>query len=79
MKISKSLGILKCNTKAFCPFFHFLKHISFLFNHELVQKIWNSISDSDRALPKYIFKNTLQRRLLDILIQEDTYMLACVL
>ena len=28
---------------------------------------------SDRALPKYKFKNTLQSRLLDILIQEDTY------
>ena len=37
-------------------------------------KIWNSIPDSDRALPKYKFiKNTLQHRLLDILIQEDTY------
>ena len=37
-------------------------------------KIWNSILDSDRALPKYKFiKNTLQHRLLDILIQEDTY------
>ena len=36
-------------------------------------KISNSIPDSDRALPKYKFKNTLQSRLLDILIQEDTY------
>ena len=36
-------------------------------------KIWNSIPDSDRVLPKYKFKNTLQSRLLDILIQEDTY------
>ena len=36
-------------------------------------KIRNSIPDSDRALPKYKFKNTLQSRLLDILIQEDTY------
>ena len=36
-------------------------------------KMWNSIPDSDRALPKYKFKNTLQSRLLDILIQEDTY------
>ena len=36
-------------------------------------KIWNSISGSDRALPKYKFKDTLQSRLLDILIQEDTY------
>ena len=35
--------------------------------------MWNSIPDSDRALPKYKFKNTLQSRLLDILIQEDTY------
>ena len=35
--------------------------------------IWNSIPDSDRALPKYKFKNTPQSRLLDILIQEDTY------
>ena len=35
-------------------------------------KIWNSIPDSDRVLPKYKFKNTLQSRLLDILIQEDT-------
>ena len=33
-------------------------------------KIWNSIPDSDRVLPKYKFKNTLQSRLLDILIQE---------
>ena len=32
-----------------------------------------SIPDSDRALPKYKFKNTLQSRLLDILIQEDTF------
>ena len=32
-----------------------------------------SIPDRDRALPKYKFKNTLQSRLLDILIQEDTY------
>ena len=36
-------------------------------------KIWNCIPDSNRALPKYKFKNTLQSRLLDILIQEDTY------
>ena len=35
-------------------------------------KIWNSIPDSDRVPPKYKFKNTLQSRLLDILIQEDT-------
>ena len=35
-------------------------------------KIWNSIPDSDRALLKYNFKNILQSRLLDILIQEDT-------
>ena len=38
-------------------------------------KISNSIPDSDRALPKYKFKNTLHSRLLDILI----LMLACVL
>ena len=31
------------------------------------------IPDSDRALPKYKFKNTLQSQLLDILIREDTY------
>ena len=37
-------------------------------------KIWNSIPDSDCALPKYKFKNILQSRLLDILIQEDTYL-----
>ena len=36
-------------------------------------KIWNSIPDSDRALPIYKFKDTLQSRLLDILTQEDTY------
>ena len=36
-------------------------------------KLWNSIPDSDRALPKYKFKGTLQNRLLDILIQEDAY------
>ena len=35
--------------------------------------IWNSIPDSDCALPKYKFKNIPQSRLLDILIQEDTY------
>ena len=36
-------------------------------------KIWNSIPDSDRVLPKYKFKNSgIQSRLLDILIQEDT-------
>ena len=40
----------------------------------LVQKYrMYSIPDSDRALPKYKFKNTLQSRLLDILIHEDTY------
>ena len=36
-------------------------------------KIWNSIPDSDRALPKYKFKNTPHSLLLEILIQEDTY------
>ena len=36
-------------------------------------KIWNGIPDSDRALPKYKIKNTPQSRLLDIVIQEDTY------
>ena len=36
-------------------------------------KIWNCIPDSNRALPKYKFKNTLQSRLLDILLLEDTY------
>ena len=36
-------------------------------------KIRNSIPDSDRALPIYKFKNTPHSRLLDILIQEDTY------
>ena len=36
-------------------------------------KIWNSIPGSDHALLKYKFKDTLQSRLLDILIQEDTY------
>ena len=35
-------------------------------------KKWNSIPDSDCALPKYKFKNTLQSRLL-ISQQEDTY------
>ena len=33
----------------------------------------NSITDSDRALPIYKFKDTPHSRLLDILIQEDTY------
>ena len=28
-------------------------------------KIWNSIPDSDRVLPKYKFKNSIQSRLLD--------------
>ena len=36
-------------------------------------KIWNGIPDNDRALPKYKIKNTPQSRLLDILIQGDTY------
>ena len=36
-------------------------------------KIWNSIPNSDRALPKYKFKDILQNRLLDILTQENTY------
>ena len=35
-------------------------------------KIWNSIPNSDRALPKYKFKDILQNRLLDILTQENT-------
>ena len=34
-------------------------------------KIWNCIPDSNRALPKHKFKNTLQSRLLDILILQD--------
>ena len=36
-------------------------------------KIWNSIPNSDRALPKYKFKNTPQSWQLDILIQADTH------
>ena len=36
-------------------------------------KIWNCIPDSNRALTKYKFKNTLQSRLVEILIVEDTY------
>ena len=36
-------------------------------------KIRNSIPDIDRALPIYKFKDTPHNRLLDILIQEDTY------
>ena len=37
-------------------------------------KIWNSIPNSDRALPKsYKFRDILQNRLLDILTQENTY------
>ena len=36
-------------------------------------KIRNSIPDSDRALPIYKFKDTPHIRLLDILIEEDTY------
>ena len=36
-------------------------------------KIWNSIPNSDRALPKYKFKDILQNRLLDVLTQENTH------
>lgn len=36
-------------------------------------KIRNCIPDSNRSLPKYKFENTLQSRLLDTLILEDTY------
>ena len=36
-------------------------------------KIRNCILDSNRSLPKYKFENTLQSRLLDTLILEDTY------
>ena len=36
-------------------------------------KIWNSIPNSDRALPKYQFKDILQNRLLGILTRENTY------
>ena len=35
--------------------------------------IWNSIPNSDMALPKYKFKDILQNRLLNILTQENTY------
>ena len=42
-------------------------------------KIWNSFPDSDRALPKYKFKDTLRRRLKDTFIQEDTYVGVCTL
>ena len=41
--------------------------------------IWNSIPDSDRAVPEYKFKNTLQCWLLNILMQEDTYVDVCTL
>ena len=47
------------------------EHIKTRFQ-ELVQKYGIVFSDSDRALPNDKFKNTLQSRLLDILIQEDT-------
>ena len=36
-------------------------------------KIWNSIPNSGRVLPKYKFKNTPKSWPLNILIQEDTY------
>ena len=46
-----------------------MSHMKNLFSRIGV-KIWNSIPDSDRPLK---FKNTLQSRLLNILIREDTY------
>ena len=36
-------------------------------------KIWNSVLNSDCALPKYQFKDILQNRQLDILTQENTF------
>ena len=40
-----------CNTKAFCPFFHFIKHISFSCTTLLV--LWYSrLGPSSRLLPK---------------------------
>ena len=36
-------------------------------------KIWNSIPNSDRALPEYKFKDILQNRPLDILTPGNSY------
>ena len=36
-------------------------------------KIWNSISDSDRAPTKYKYEDSSPSRLLDMVIQEETY------
>ena len=35
--------------------------------------MWNSVPNSDRALPKYQFKDILLNQQLDILTQENTY------
>ena len=37
-------------------------------------KIWNNIPTSIRVLPKYEFKQSVHRRLLDIMIEEDIYL-----
>ena len=46
-------------------------HLKYSFS-SIGAKIWNTITNSDRALPKYKFKDILPNRLLDILTQENT-------
>ena len=36
-------------------------------------KIWNSIPQELRKVPKFVFKANLQNRLLEVLMEEDDY------
>ena len=47
---------------------HLLKSFS-----RLGDKIWNSIPQELRKVPKFVFKTNLQNRLLEILMEEDDY------
>ena len=47
---------------------HLLKSFS-----RLGAKIWNSIPQELRKVPKFVFKATLQNRLLEVLMEEDDY------
>ena len=47
---------------------HLLKSFS-----RLGAKIWNSIPQELRKVPKFVFKANLQNRLLEVLMEEDDY------
>ena len=64
-KISKSLGIL-ARLKAFCPFFHFIKHISFSFVQPYLS-FWYSLKGPSCSY-KFGENLILQKRAIRLLI-----------